>query len=353
MPSYRTLKRQIMRFPLIAALLFAGSDCMPDATPSARAAENAGSKVIIAHRGASGYLPEHTLEAKAMAHAFGADFLEQDLVLTKDGVPIVIHDITLEAVTDVETRFPGRNRPDGKFYAIDFTLAEIKTLSVHERVDSKTGKPAFPGRFPQGAGHFRIPTFEEELRMIQGMNASRGMSTGIYPELKSPAFHHAEGRDLAAAVLPILKKFGYWGKEAPCFLQCFEWPEVERVRKLGYPGQLVFLMGKNEVKLSDSGDAVPLDVTALKRIAEVADGIGPALGMVIDLKSGELAPTGLVEMAHTAGLLVHPYTIRTDVPLNALSPQPISLFDAILGRANADGVFTDQPDKGVAWKRGR
>ncbi|MBI1323261.1 glycerophosphodiester phosphodiesterase [bacterium] len=326
---------------------------MSAAVRPAGAAENAGAKVIIAHRGASGYLPEHTLEAKAMAHAFGADFLEQDLVLTKDGVPVVLHDITLEAVTDVEDRFPGRNRPDGKFYAIDFTLAEIKTLNVHERVDTKTGKPAFRSRFPQGLGQFRIPTFEEELQMIQGMNASRGMSAGIYPELKSPAFHHAEGKDLAAAVLPILKKYGYWGKATPCFLQCFEWPEVERVRKLGYPGQLVFLMGKTEVRMSESGDAVPLDASALKRIAEVADGIGPALGMVVDLKSPTLAPTGLIDKAHAAGLVVHPYTIRVDVPVDASRPDGAILFDAVLGKAGADGVFTDHPDRGVAWKRGR
>ncbi len=332
-----------------ALSLFAGSLLMHAPIASVHAAD----KAIIAHRGASGYLPEHTLEAKAMAHAFGADFLEQDLVLTKDDVPIVIHDITLEAVTDVETRFPNRNRPDGKFYAIDFTLAEIRTLNVHERVDSKTGKPAFPGRFPQGIGQFRIPTLEEELQLIQGLNASRGTTIGIYPELKSPAFHHQEGKDLAGIVLPILQKFGYWEKSSPCFVQCFEWAEVERVRKLGYPGKLVFLMGKSEVRLSGSADPVPLDETVLKRIAQVADGIGPSLGMVIDLETGSLAPTGLIEKAHDAGLVVHPYTIRTDVPLKSVGSPSAELFEAVLGRADADGVFTDQPDKGIAWKRSR
>ena len=95
--------------------------------------------IVIAHRGASGYLPEHTLAAKAMAHAMGADFLEQDVVLTADGVPIVLHDIYLEATTDVEQRFPDRSRPDGRFYAIDFTLAEIRTLSAHERTTRSRG----------------------------------------------------------------------------------------------------------------------------------------------------------------------------------------------------------------------
>jgi len=313
----------------------------------------AAEKAIIAHRGASGYLPEHTLEAKAMAHAFGADFLEQDLVLTKDDVPIVIHDITLEAVTDVETRFPDRKRADGKFYAIDFTLSEIKTLNVHERIDTRSGKPAFPARFPQGLGQFRIPTLEEELQLIQGLNASRGTAIGIYPELKAPSFHHLEGKDLAGVVLPILKKYGYWEKSSPCFVQCFEWAEVERVRKLGYPGKLVFLMGRNDVRLSPADAPVPLDESALKRIAQVADGIGPSLGMVIDLEQDTLAPTGLVEKAHAAGLLVHPYTIRTDLPVRTSESASADLFEAVLGRARADGVFTDQPDMGVAWKRSR
>jgi glycerophosphoryl diester phosphodiesterase len=338
------LKSKLPLFLRGSVALFAGSILM-----SAAAAD----KVIIAHRGASGYLPEHTLEAKAMAHAFGADFLEQDLVLTKDDVPIVMHDITLEAVTDVESRFPDRKRADGKFYAIDFSLAEIKTLNVHERVDTKTGKPAFPSRFPQGVGQFRIPTFEEELQLIQGLNKSRNMSTGIYPELKAPFFHESEGKDLAAAVFPILKKYGYWEKSAPCYLQCFEWHELERVRKLGYPGKLVFLLGREKVQLNPSEGLIPLDESALKRIAEVADGIGPALGMVIDVKSGSLAPTGLVNKAHSLGLVVHPYTIRTDVPISPIKPEPVNLFDLILREAEADGVFTDQPDKGVAWKRAR
>lgn len=334
---------------LRTAAILAGILIMPDPVAPSLAAE----KVIIAHRGASGYLPEHTAEAKAMAHAFGADFLEQDLVLTKDDVPVVLHDITLDAVTDVAHRFPDRKRQDGKFYVIDFTVDEVRSLNVLERIDTKTGEPAFPGRFPRGQGRFRISTFEEELQLIQGLNATRGTSAGIYPELKAPAFHHAEGKDLAGVVLPILKKYGHWGKAAACYLQCFEWPEVERVRRLGYPGRLVFLIGKNEVKLSPAEPAMPLESKALSRIAQVADGIGPSLGMVIDLENGSLAPTGLIDQAHAAGLVVHPYTIRIDVPRRTASGAAADLFEAVLGKAGADGVFTDQPDKGVAWKRSR
>ncbi|MEZ6118468.1 MAG: glycerophosphodiester phosphodiesterase family protein [Pirellulaceae bacterium] len=105
--------------------------------------------IVIAHRGASGYLPEHTLPAKALAFGQHADFLEQDVVITKDDRPIVLHDIHLDTVTDVATRFPDRKRSDGRFYAIDFTLAEIQSLSVHERIDLKTEMRSFRASIPR------------------------------------------------------------------------------------------------------------------------------------------------------------------------------------------------------------
>lgn len=120
--------------------------------------------LIIAHRGASGYLPEHTLPAKALAYGQGADYLEQDLVATRDDRVIVSHDIHLDRVTDVATRFPGRVREDGRFYARDLDLEEIRTLNVTERLNAD-GSAVFPGRFPIASGRFRIGTFEEELSM--------------------------------------------------------------------------------------------------------------------------------------------------------------------------------------------
>ncbi|MCA9216274.1 MAG: hypothetical protein KDB27_24565, partial [Planctomycetales bacterium] len=107
--------------------------------------------IVIAHRGASGYLPEHTLPAKALAYGMGADFLEQDVVLSRDGVPIVLHDIHIDTVTDVAKKFPNRKRGDGRFYAIDFDVAELKTLDVVERFDAQTKKAVFPNRFPEHA----------------------------------------------------------------------------------------------------------------------------------------------------------------------------------------------------------
>jgi glycerophosphoryl diester phosphodiesterase len=139
---------------------------------SAFAADAGAKKNVIAHRGASGYLPEHTLEAVAMAYAMGADYLEQDVVLTKDDHAIVLHDIHLEAVTNVAQVFPRRARSDGRYYAIDFTLAEIKALQVHERIALPAGAAVYPKRFPVGWSRFEIPTLEEEITLVQGLNKS-------------------------------------------------------------------------------------------------------------------------------------------------------------------------------------
>lgn len=309
--------------------------------------------VVIAHRGASGYLPEHTLVAKAAAHAMGADFIEQDLVLTKDDVPIVLHDVQLETVCDVATKFPGRQRADGHFYALDFTLAEIKQLRAHERISAKTGLAAFPKRFPLDRSTFEIPTLEEELQLIQGMNVSTGRVAGIYPEIKQPRWHRQEGHDISSIVLPILRRYGYATKADACWVQCFEWEEVRRIRgELEWKGRLVFLLGSGR-KDPDGSEADRFFTPAgLAEVAGVADGIGPALGAIATGKTpSERKLTTLVRDAHAANLAVHPYTARADeLPKWAAS---LSDLHAIIFReANADGVFTDFPDATVRWLTG-
>ena len=133
-----------------------------------------GAPLVIAHRGASGYLPEHTLEAKAVAHAQEADFVEQDVVLSRDDVPVVLHDLYLDAVSDVAEVYPGRSRDDGRFYALDFTLAELRRLRLSERLDPRTGRQLHPGRFPAGTGRFQIVTLAEELEFLAGLDRSTG-----------------------------------------------------------------------------------------------------------------------------------------------------------------------------------
>lgn len=188
-------------------------------------------KLVIAHRGASGYLPEHTLAAKAMAYAQGAHFIEQDLVMSKDGHVVVLHDHHLDTVTNVAEKFPNRARADGRYYVIDFTLAELRELAVSERFTSSDGTkvPVYEQRFPLGKASFRIATFAEEIELVQGLNQSTGGTVGIYPEIKSPAFHRGEGKDISAAVLRVLKAYGYGEASDRAYLQCFDAGELQRI----------------------------------------------------------------------------------------------------------------------------
>jgi len=306
--------------------------------------------LVIAHRGASGYLPEHTLPAKALAYGLGADFLEQDIVLTKDDVPVVLHDIYLDTVTDVAQRFPERKRADGRFYALDLTLAELKQLRVTERFNQKTGKPVYAKRFPAGQSEFHISTMEEEFQFIQGLNRSSGRNVGVYPEIKQPKWHREQGHDISKIVLPILARYGYATKQAACFLQCFELTEVKRIRtELGWQGRIVMLI-EGGAKGADGTDYDALCTEAgMKELAKVADGIGPAFSRIVTwTPAGERKVTNLIKHAHAAGLVAHPYTIRVDdLPKNC--PSADELHTALFRDAKIDGVFTDFTDVTRAW----
>jgi glycerophosphoryl diester phosphodiesterase len=308
--------------------------------------------VVIAHRGASGYLPEHTLPAVAFAHALGADYIEQDVVLSKDGVPLVLHDIEIDTVTDVATRFPDRHRANGHFYAIDFTLAEIKQLHATERFDPKTGQPVFPGRFPLGKSTFSIPTLEEELQLIQGLNRSTGREVGIYPEIKAPAWHRRQGRDISAVVMEVLARYGYRTKADHFFLQCFDFAEVQRLRgELGFKGRIVQLIGRygggesNAPGATDTQDnASLLAPENLAGLAKYADGVGPSLAYLVNMGNDSVATSNdVVRRAHEAGLVVHPYTFRTDALPKFAATAP-ALLELLFGTIGVDGLFADQAD---------
>jgi len=130
-----------------------------------------------------------------MAYALGADYVEQDLALTKDGRFICVHDIHLEATTNVEEVFPDRKRPDGRWYVADFTLEEVKRLRAHERL---------PHRFPMGQSKFEVPTFEEAIELVQGLNKTCGRDIGIYPELKEPSWHRQAGLPMEESFLKVV-----------------------------------------------------------------------------------------------------------------------------------------------------
>ena len=288
---------------------------------------------IVAHRGASGYLPEHTLASKAMAHAMNADYIEQDIVLSKDDIPIVIHDILLDDVTNVSEKFPKRKREDGKYYVIDFTFEELKSLEVTERFDSKTGLQIYPKRFPKGISSFRLHSLQDEIELIQGLNKSTGKNIGIYPEIKKPKFHHENGKDFSKIVLEILTKYGYSTKDDQCILQCFDAQELERIRnELKSELFLVQLMEFPEQK------------NLLEFYASYADGIGPWYKHLISSKTtSSFSFTSLVEEAHKLSLVVHPYTFREDSLDEFDSFQ--QMIDVIIHKGGADGGFTDFPDR--------
>jgi glycerophosphoryl diester phosphodiesterase len=322
-------------------------------SPAAHAQSS--SKVVVAHRGASGYLPEHTMPAKAMAYAMGADYVEQDVVMTKDDQLIVIHDITLDRTTDVAAKFPGRARPDGQHYAVDFTLAEILSLDVSEGVSVEDGQVRvnYPQRFPVGKAIFKIHTLAEEIELVQGLNKSTGRDVGIYTEIKSPAFHLAEGKDLGRAVLEVLKQYGYTSKDDKVFVQTFEFDELKRIHDELMPAldielKLVALLdGGEENEWMRSADG-------MQEIARYADGVGPEKSMIVDRDSqpGALKISDLVKLAHANGMQVHPYTFRLDsgqVPAYAQSFE--QMLEIFYFEADVDGVFTDFPDRAAEFLR--
>ena len=297
-------------------------------------------KIVIAHRGASGYLPEHTMEAKAMAYGMHADFIEQDLVLSKDDIPIVIHDIHLETVTDVATKFPERKRKDGRFYVIDFTYEELQTLNVSERFDPITKKPVFPKRYPLWKSKFKLHSLQEEIELIQGLNKSTGKQIGIYPEIKEPTFHLKEGKDISKIVLKILSDYGYRSKSDYCILQCFDAQELKRIRKELKSD--LFLLQLIEFKK---------DEKYLKDYAKYADGLGPWYKQILEGKdsSGNWQYSDLVKEAHDLGLFVHAYTFREDDLDGFISFE--EMIDFGFNNLKLDGVFTDFPDKAVTFRK--
>jgi glycerophosphoryl diester phosphodiesterase len=290
--------------------------------------------LIIGHRGASGHRPEHTLEGYRLAAGMGADFIEPDLVSTKDGVLIARHENEISGTTDVEAKFPSRRTTktvDGQavtgWFTEDFTLAEIRTLRAKERL---------PFRSHAYDGQYNIATFDEVIELAQRLGRELKRPIGIYPETKHPTYFRNIGLPLEEKLIASLAKHGWNRKDAPVFIQSFE------------PDSLRLLRGKTSVRLIQlTSDAAMLDAAGLKKIAEYADGIGPEKRLVVPIGAdGSIGtPTDLVQRAHAAGLLVHIWTIRVDKEF---------LPAGYHGRGEAeyeqfrdlgvDGLFTDFPD---------
>jgi len=302
--------------------------------------------LIIAHRGASAYLPEHTLAGKALAHEMGADFLEQDVVATRDDELIVLHDIYLDRVTDVATRFPERARDDGRYYVRDFELAELRSLNVWERMDPD-GSAVYPDRYPVRSGEFGISTFAEELEFIKKLNAESGRHVGIYPEIKKPEWHREEGVDIAPTFLKIILDSGYNNIDDPVYVQCFEFSELQRLKiELECPFKLVQLIGENSWGEAETDFDSMKTAAGIAELANTVDAIGPWIPYLYEIEQSSPRPSELTKLAHGVGLNVHPFTFRADeLPPGFSSFEDLVRFFVV--EVGIDGLFTDFPDRVV------
>jgi glycerophosphoryl diester phosphodiesterase len=316
--------------------------------------------IVIAHRGASGERPEHTLASYELAIEQGADFIEPDLVLTKDGVLVARHENEISETTDVagHAEFAARKATktiDGKavtgWFTEDFTLAELKTLRAKERIPQLRGTAH--------DGQYEIPTFAEILDLLVRVNKGRGHPVGVYPETKHPTYFISIGLPHEAPLLAILGKYGYRGRTAPVFIQSFEVANLKALRaKSDLP--LIQLMDGEGGPADDPKQTYAAMATpaGLKAVATYADGIGPFKEMIIPRSAlGTLGdPTALVRDAHAAGLKVHPWTFRREnyfLPLadkGGLDPAGHGDLGAEIEaylKTGIDGLFSDNPREAV------
>jgi len=315
--------------------------------------------IVIAHRGASGYRPEHTIASYRLAIEQGADFIEPDLVMTRDRALIARHENEIGGTTDVAERFPERRRTttiDGQqvtgWFAEDFTLAEIKTLRARERL---------PSRSHRYDGRFEVPTFDEVLELAEAEGRARGRAVGVYPETKHPSYHESRGLPITQAVLETLERRGYRTAQDPIFVQSFETANLKWLRSRTRLRLIQLIESKGApVDLSATGDQRSYaDLLTPKGLAEVAtwaDGVGPDKRLVQPISTtGELLePTTLVADAHAAGLLVHVWTVRSDRPFLATGYGDDPLAEPRrLRQLGVDGMFTDFPDQAVEALGGR
>jgi glycerophosphoryl diester phosphodiesterase len=317
--------------------------------------------VVIGHRGASGYRPEHTLASYRLAIELGADYIEPDLVSTRDGVLVARHENEVGGTTDVASRpeFARRRTTrtvDGRavtgWFTEDFTLAELKSLRAKERL------PRVRPANTWYDGHFEVPTFDEVLELAEWGSRRRGVTVGVYPETKHPSYFASIGLPLEEPLLAALRRHHLDRPNAPVIIQSFE---VGNLRRLASATSvpLVQLVGASGAPydLAAAGDPRScrdlVSVAGLEEVATYAAGVGLQKELVLDEASGH----GLVAAAHAAGLSVHVWTVRDENRYLAErfrrgvaphAPGDSAAQTVALLEAGVDGVFTDQPDTAVA-----
>jgi glycerophosphoryl diester phosphodiesterase len=339
----------------------------------------AATPLVIAHRGASGYRPEHTLESYRLAIELGADFIEPDLVATRDGYLVARHEPEIGATTDVASRpeFTDRKRTltlDGMtvtgWFTVDFTLAELRTLrAIQPR----------PDRSKEFDGQFLIPTLEEIIDLARRESKARGRTIGIYPETKHPTWHCELGLPLEPRLLAALDAAGWTGRDSPVFIQSFESGNLRWLRSRT-DVRLIQLLDGGELRddgsvaprprwnssgkcdLYPQGD-IPQDFTRPETFAvfrEYVDGLGPWKRHLIGTRRTDdadttersrraVAPTAFVQLAHATGLQVHPWTFRNEAMHLAADygGDPVAEY-RVFAELGVDAVFTDFPDTAIA-----
>jgi glycerophosphoryl diester phosphodiesterase len=366
--------------------------------PPAVAAAHEKKPLVIGHRGAAGYLPDHTLQGYELAIDMGADYIEPDLVSTKDGHLIARHEPNMIATTDVDSRpkFASRKRtgvvdgfPEVGYFASDFTLAEIKQLRAIQPL---------PERSPRYNGKFKIPTLEEVLDLVERKERQLHRTIGVYPETKHPTYHERLGLPLEAKLVATLKRHGLDHKSSAVFIQSFEQSNLKKLNRMT-PVRLVQLVDANDVNPDGTLDYTapfdrPYDWTVsgdprllartfgffatnagLREIATYADGIGPwkryiVSSAAVDLngdgtvgdENGDgkvdeadrkaLPPTDLIRRAHQHGLLIHTWTFRNESRrlLSDYADRPVDEYLQFY-ELGIDGVFADFPDTALTARR--
>ena len=340
--------------------------------------------IVIAHRGASGYLPDHTIEAYSLAIDLGADFIEPDLVATKDGQLIARHEPNLIASTDVagRTEFAARKRKavvdgvdeDG-FFASDFTLAEIKTLGAVQQ---------FAERDQRFNSQFRVPTLAEIIDLAKRKSRELGRTIGIYPETKHPTYHRALGLPLEDGLIAALKTANWQHRDAPVFIQSFEPSSLRYLREHIQVKQVQLVMASG-VSADGTLEFNPpygrpydwtvgadartfrdlLTIHGLTEIKRYADGIGVWKPFIVSASTDAtgpaafneanrklVSPSKLIDDAHRAGLLVHAWTFRNEPHRLAAdyNGNPINEYLKFY-QLGVDGVFSDFSDTAITARR--
>ncbi|NIK62350.1 glycerophosphodiester phosphodiesterase [Kribbella shirazensis] len=365
-----------------SALAVAAAVVVPQAAPStapstapvpasgvAVQAEKHDDFVIVGHRGASGYRPEHTLASYELAARMGADFIEPDLVTTKDHVLVTRHEPEIGGTTDVANHpeFADRKKTkllDGVavtgWFTEDFTLAELRTLRAKERIPAtRQHNTVFDGRY-------QIPTLQEVIDLSKRLSRELGRPIGVYAETKHPTYFQQQGLALEPELVKVLDRNGLNHSGAKVYVQSFEVANLKALDKqLRVPLVQLTSASGAPYDFVVAGDkrtyADIVSANGLREVATYADGVGPAKDQVIPLVAGKLGkPTALVADAHKAGLVVHPYTFRVEnsfLPAefdsSAVASDSGNLFGEIAAfrKAGIDGLFTDNTDIAVAQER--